>query len=158
MRRTIAATAALLLATLTACGSSNSDDKPAKPSASATSSPTAKAYTYDDCVELLEYDYQQGESKDASGDPECSHLTSDEYTKAVGEVLAGHRDEIMDKAAREVLWDATWEEMAASNREGMCAHIQESGVEVVGQALDDAGDVLADHGVEMAEYLRDNKC
>lgn len=100
MRRTItAATAALLLATLTACGSSSDgSDKPVpdpKPSTTATSSPTAKAYTYDDCLELLEYDYQQGEPQDASGDPECSHLTDEQYAKAVAEILTAHKDEII---------------------------------------------------------------
>ncbi|MDQ0842415.1 hypothetical protein [Streptomyces sp. V1I6] len=98
MRRTTAATAALLLATLTACGSSSEgSEKPAEPSTSPTSSP-AKAYTYADCVELLEYDFQQGEPKDASRDPECSHLTRDQYTEAVGEVLAAHKDEIIEDA------------------------------------------------------------
>ena len=150
-RTATTAVAGLLLATLTACGGSGTSAKP-------STSPTAKAYTFEDCTDLLEYDYQQGEPKDASSDPECAHLTSDQYTKAAAEVLAGHKDEIMDKAAREVLWDGTWEEMAASDRDGMCAHIQESGVEVVGQALDNAGDALAGHGVEMAEYLRDSKC
>jgi hypothetical protein len=96
--RTITAAVALLFAALTACGSSSDgSDKPAEPSASATSSP-AKAYTYADCVELLEYDFQKGEPQDASRDPECSHLTRDQYTEAVAEVLTAHKDEIIEDA------------------------------------------------------------
>lgn len=159
--RTATALAGLLLAALTACGSDGGSGTSSKPSNSAepsASTSSTKTYTSEDCIDLLEYDYQAGQLKDASKDPECSHLTDDQYTQAVGEVLAGHKDEIMDKAAREVLWDATWDEMKASDRDGLCVHIQESGVEVVGQALDNAGDALDSRGVEMAEYLRDNKC
>ncbi|MFJ2477103.1 hypothetical protein ACIOWI_29715 [Streptomyces sp. NPDC087659] len=158
MRRTTttAALTAVLLA-LTGCSSGGETTTAAKPSASPTPSPTP-SYTFDDCKALLEENYQAGAPRDASNDPECAHLTDDQYTQVVGEVLAGHKDEIMDQAAREVLWDSTWEEMAQADRDGMCHHIEESGVEVVGQALDDAGDIIKDQGVEMAEYLRDNKC
>lgn len=67
---------------LTACTSAEPAEsgKPtpeAKPSAS-------KTYTYKDCVALLEYDYQEGKPQDASKDPECAHLTRDQYVKAVG--------------------------------------------------------------------------
>ena len=92
-RTTFAATLAAGLLALTAC-SSNAGNKPA---AEATPSPS-KTYTFKDCVDLLEYDYQQGKPQDASHDPECAHLTNDEYVKAVGEVLSAHKDEILEQA------------------------------------------------------------
>ncbi|WP_426404230.1 hypothetical protein ACN9M0_24835 [Streptomyces sp. R-07] len=85
------ATAGLLLA-LTACTSGSSDPKPAP---SATTTP-AKAYTFQDCVALLDYDFSQGTPKDDSKDPECAHLSPDEYQRAVGEVLTNHKDEILN--------------------------------------------------------------
>jgi hypothetical protein len=94
--RTIAAALAAAAAlTLTACSSEDSSTTPAKPSTSPT---TAKAYTYEDCVNLLEYDFQEGQPQDASDDPECSHLTRDRYKDAVAEVLTEHKDEILDSA------------------------------------------------------------
>ncbi|MGW4703254.1 hypothetical protein [Streptomyces sp. NPDC004285] len=84
------ATAGLLLA-LTACTSGNSDPKPTAPSTTA-----ARAYTYQDCYKLLDYDFSQGTPKDASKDPECAHLSPAEYQRAVGEVLTNHKDEILN--------------------------------------------------------------
>ncbi|ODA69528.1 hypothetical protein [Streptomyces sp. AVP053U2] len=92
-RTTTAGILAVLALTLTACSSSDSNTTPAKPSTSPT---TATAYTYADCVDLLEYDFQEGQPQDASGDPECSHLTRDRYKDAVAEVLTAHKDEILD--------------------------------------------------------------
>lgn len=83
------ATASLLL-TLTACTSGSNDPKPA-PTTTA-----AKAYTYQDCVKLLDYDFSQGTPQDASKDPECAHLTPTDYQRAVGEVLTKHKDEILN--------------------------------------------------------------
>ncbi|MFI2911129.1 hypothetical protein ACG2OD_23220 [Streptomyces sp. PDY-4] len=93
-RTTTVGILAVLALTLTACSSEDSTT-PAKPSTSPT---TAKAYTYADCVDLLEYDFQEDQSQDASGDPECSHLTRDRYKDAVAEVLTAHKDEILDSA------------------------------------------------------------
>jgi hypothetical protein len=94
--RTITAgLAALLLATLAACGNDDSGT-PAKPSTTPSSSPTAKAYTYEHCVELLEYDFEKGQPQDVSGEAECSHLTPDQYADAVAEVLTAHKDDILD--------------------------------------------------------------
>ncbi|MEE1813688.1 hypothetical protein PUR59_01360 [Streptomyces sp. SP18ES09] len=86
---TTALTASLLLA-LAAC-SSDADPKPPAASTSA-----ARAYTYQDCVKLLDYDLTQGTPKDASKDPECAHLSPTEYQRAVGEVLTNHKDEILN--------------------------------------------------------------
>ncbi|MDX3343741.1 hypothetical protein PV409_37965 [Streptomyces sp. ME02-6979.5a] len=88
-----AATAAALLA-LTGCSS----DEPAAPASAQPSATTAKTYTYADCVDLLEYDYQQDQPQDASGDPECSHLTPGQYQQAVTDVLTAHKDEILRDA------------------------------------------------------------
>jgi len=157
--RTTAATvlAGLLLATLTACGGDGESDTSAKSSASPSSSPT-KSYTFQDCKELLEYDYQQGESKDASGDPECSHLTSDEYSKAVGEVLAGHKDDILDQTARQLVWDEAWDELTPDRQDEVCAQIERDGVDAVGQQLKNSGAEPKGHETEMAQYYLDNKC
>lgn len=94
-RTTTVAALAVLALTLTACSSSEDSTTPAKPSTSHT---TAKAYTYADCVDLLEYDFQEDQPQDASGDPECSHLTRDRYKDAVAEVLTAHKEEILDSA------------------------------------------------------------
>ena len=95
-RTTLAAALLTLAALATGCSSdSSSEDSkptPAKPST------TAKTYTYADCVDLLEYDFQEDDLQDASDDPECSHLTRARYLDAVGEVLAAHKDEIVDSA------------------------------------------------------------
>ncbi|MFC8277202.1 hypothetical protein ACFUJR_32660 [Streptomyces sp. NPDC057271] len=98
MQRTTTTTlTATLLLALTACSSSG-ETASSKPAASTTSaSPsTAKAYTYQDCVDLLDYDFTDGKPQDASRDPECAHLTTEEYAKAVGEVLTEHKDEILN--------------------------------------------------------------
>ena len=155
--RTTAATAALLLATLTACGSDGESDTSAKPSASPSSSPT-KSYTFEDCKELLEYDYQQGESKDASGDPECSHLSKDQYDRAAVEVLTAHKDEILEQGSREAIWDEAWNEQQPDEQSAVCDQIEQDGVEVVGAHLKEMGAQPAGHEVEMAQYYLDSKC
>ncbi|MGW4050809.1 hypothetical protein ACWENA_08245 [Streptomyces sp. NPDC004779] len=156
----IIAAVGLLLA-CTACGTS--DNPSAKPSDKAsvepsTASPSAKAYTYQDCVDLLEYDYKEGTPQDASTDPECAHLTSDEYAKAVGEVLAAHKDDFIEQGERQVVWDNAWKNLSADSRASVCAQIESDGAEAVGERLKTAGAKPAGHEVEMAEYYRDNKC
>ncbi|MFG2328264.1 hypothetical protein ACGFMM_01425 [Streptomyces sp. NPDC048604] len=98
-RTTLAALIAAGLLALTACSSSASTASADKPATTAPSPSPSKTYTYEDCVALLEYDYQQGKPQDASKDPECAHLTNDQYVKAVGEVLTAHKDEILEDAA-----------------------------------------------------------
>lgn len=94
MRRlTTTALAAAMLAVVTACSSTTSGT-PVSPSS--TASATAKAYTFQDCVDLLDYDFEQGKPQDDSAEAECAHLTPEEYTKAVGEVLTKHKDEIIN--------------------------------------------------------------
>lgn len=162
MRRlATAALAASLLLAVTACGTA--DNPPATPAAkpgaeASTASPSAKAYTFKDCVDLLEYDYQQGQPQDASKDPECAHLTSDEYTKAVGEVLGAHKDDFIAQGERQVIWDDAWKNLSTESRTSVCAQIKQDGVEAVGQQLKSVGAQPAGHEVEMAEYYRDKKC
>ncbi|MFE7580785.1 hypothetical protein ACFU5Y_04355 [Streptomyces gardneri] len=161
--RTRSATAliAALLAALTACG--GSDNPPttpaAKPDAEAsTASPSAKTYSFQDCVALLKYDYQQGQPQDASKEPECAHLTSDEYTKAVGEVLATHKDEFIQQGAREVVWDKAWDGLTAGKQKSVCDEIEQQGVDAVAEQLKSAGAEPKGHETEMVEYYRDKKC
>ncbi|MET9957048.1 hypothetical protein ABZ135_36610 [Streptomyces sp. NPDC006339] len=92
MRRHATTALAGALLALTACSSTN--DAPA-PTPTASSS-TAKAYTYQDCIELLDYDFQQGKPQDASKDAECAHLPRDQYEKAVAEVLTKHKDSFLN--------------------------------------------------------------
>jgi hypothetical protein len=156
MRTRTTLAAALLLATLTACGSSDSGTS-AKPKAIPSSSPT-KSYTFEDCKKLLEYDYEQGESKDASGDPECSHLTNEQYSKAVGEVLAAHKSGVLDQAARELVWDEAWDGLAPDKQVEVCDQIERYGVDAVGQQLKNSGAKPEGYETEMAQYYLDNKC
>lgn len=161
MRRTTTATlAAGLLLALTACssGGDTGSSKPAATTTSASPSSTTKAYTYQDCVDLLEYDYGQGTPKDASGDPECSHLTSDEYAKAVGEVLTGHKGDFLEQGAREIVWDNAWDGLTPDKQTAVCDQIAKDGVDAVGQQLKASGAKPAGYEVEMAQYYQDNKC
>jgi hypothetical protein len=160
-RLTTAALAAGLLLTLTACGTA--DNPPATPAAkpgaeASTASPSAKTYTFQDCVTLLEYDYAQGQPQDASKDAECAHLTRDEYTKAVGAVLAAHKDEFIEQGAREVVWDNAWDALAADKQKTVCEQIEQQGVDAVAQQLKVAGAEPKGHETEMVEYYRDSKC
>ncbi|MFG2747214.1 hypothetical protein ACGFY0_45165 [Streptomyces chartreusis] len=100
MRRTTTAFIATgLLLALTSCGIA--DNPPAPPSdkggaEASTSSPSTKTYTFQDCVALLDYDFQQGQPQDASKAPECAHLSPSDYQRAVGEVLTKRKDEIIN--------------------------------------------------------------
>ncbi|WP_236241148.1 hypothetical protein [Streptomyces sp. CC228A] len=93
--RTTTTAIALLLATLTGCSSASEPEQPAAAASPSITTSTPASYTFQDCVDLLEYDYKAGTPKDAKHDPECSHLSEDEYVKAVGQVLTAHKDEII---------------------------------------------------------------
>ncbi|WP_406324503.1 hypothetical protein [Streptomyces niveus] len=158
MRTTTAAIAAvLLLATLTAC-SDRSDSAPeAKPSPTPTSSRSLDAH---DCKALLERDYASDELRDATGEPECAHLTQDEYAEIVGDVIGGHKDEILDQSAQEIVWDEAWGATGADQQELVCGRLFSDGAVVVGQEMmDDGGmDDAAGNPVDMAQYFLDEKC
>lgn len=159
MRRTTttALTATLLFATLSACGSSSDGgDKPADPTKAP--SPTAKAYTYKDCVDLITYDLTEGEPQDASDDAECSHLSKADYDKAASEALLGQKDEILDQASREAMWDAGWDALDPTEQQDVCDLIEAAGTEAVATHLKESSAQPAGHETEMAEYYRDKKC
>jgi hypothetical protein len=156
MRTKTTLAAGLLLATLTACSSSDSGGD--KPTPTVTASPTAKAYTYDDCVELLEYDLEKGEPQDASGDPECAHLSKADYDKAVSEVLLANKDDIQERAHREITWDVAWNELTPAKAASVCDLIDQVGIEEVADQLRNSGAQPNGHESEMAEYYRDEKC
>jgi predicted small lipoprotein YifL len=156
--RATAALAALLLATLTACGTERPPDKPAA-AADATSAATARpTYTFHDCVELLEYDYKAGTSKNAKHDPECAHLSEDEYVRAVGQVLAEHKDETMERVSRETIWDHAWDNLTPTGQRDTCTLLREEGVDAVAAALADRDAQPVGHETELAQYYLDNKC
>lgn len=158
MRRTTTAAAltAILIA-LSGCSSSGDTTAETKPSASPTPSPTP-SYTLEDCVALLEEGYQAGAPRDASNDPECAHLTDAGYTQAVGQVLVGHKDEIMDQAAREIIWDKGWAALDAAGQERVCAQIRDVGVDVVAEQFAALGSEPVGYETEMAQYYLDEKC
>lgn len=157
-RTTAATVAVLLLATLTACGTEPTPDKPAAAASPSTMTSTAPAYTFQDCVDLLEYDYKAGTPKDAQQDPECSHLTKDEYVKAVGQVLGTHKEDIVGQAAREALWDDAWSRMTAAQQTQTCNTIRSNGVDAAGAALAEGAAQPTGHEAEMAQYILDEKC
>lgn len=161
MNTRTAITAVALLSSLLGCGSGG--DAPggsAKPGQGpASSSPTPRIYDVHDCRALLERDYDADTLHDASGDPECAHLTRDRYLGVVKEVLTGRKDEILEDSAQHVVWDQAWDETDQERRELVCSRLLEDGVEVVSQEMiDAAGDESDGTEVEMSQYYLDEKC
>lgn len=156
MRTRTTLAAGLLLATLTACSSSDSGGD--KPAPTVTASPTAKAYTYDDCKGLIEYDLREGEPQDASGDPECSHLSKADYDKAASEVLLANKDLVRERIHRQITWDAAWDELTPEKETAVCDLIDQTGIAAVAAHLKENGAQPTGHETEMAEYYRDEKC
>lgn len=158
MRRTIAATSALAAGLLLgACGGDTTPE--AKPKATATKTASA-APTYDeyDCRALLERNYDDDNVHDSSGEPECESLTRDEYVDAVKKVLTGRKDEIMEDAAQQTVWDQAWDETAAEQQSVVCDRLVTDGPETVGKEIaESSGDDEAEQ-IEMAEYLLAEKC
>lgn len=151
---TVTALAAALL--LTSCGSGG--DAQAKPTASSSPTATTRAYDAYDCKALLERNYDADNIRDASDDPECETLTSDEYASAVADVIAGHKDDILNDAANHVAWDAAWDETDADQQQTVCDRLQADGATVVGQEMADASTDSSGDEVEMAQYYLDEKC
>ncbi|MFC6066492.1 hypothetical protein [Streptomyces ochraceiscleroticus] len=143
--------ATLLLA---GCNSTDSGGESVSPSASAT-----RTYDAFDCRALLERNYENDEVRDASDDSECEGLTSNEYTEVVKDVITGHKDEILDRARDETVWDEAWEGTAPSQQTLVCDRLAEDGATVVGDEMADAaGDEASGEEVEMAQYFLDEKC
>lgn len=158
MRR-IAIATALLLATLTACGSSS--DTATKPESSPTVSsptPTARSFDVHDCKALMEREYEADKLRDFSGDPECGHLTRDEYVEVVGDVIAGRKDEILADASNRVAWDEAWDTTGADQQQVVCGRLAADGAVVVGQEMMEAAEAPSGTEVEMAQYFLDEKC
>ncbi|WP_405797337.1 hypothetical protein [Streptomyces sp. NBC_01506] len=159
MRTTTAAIGAvLLLGALTACSGGEESTTEAKPSPTPTSS---RAYDVHDCKALLERNYEAEALRDATGDPECEHLTQDEYTEVVGEVLSGRKDEIMEDATYQVVWDEAWDSTDADQQQVVCDRLAKDGAVAVGQEMmDDAAGADDESGnpIDMVQYFLDEKC
>ncbi|MFD3917294.1 hypothetical protein [Streptomyces sp. NPDC058603] len=158
MRRTAIATA-LLLATLTACGSSSDTATKPEPSPSASSgAPSARSFDVHDCKALLERSYEANELRDASGDPECTHLSWDEYVEVVGDVIAGRKDEILTDASNQVAWDEAWDATGTDQQQVVCGRLATDGAVAVGQEMMEAAQAPSGTEVEMAQYFLEEKC
>ncbi|TFI30677.1 hypothetical protein [Streptomyces sp. 4R-3d] len=155
MKRTVIIAALLLAAVLTGCGSSS--DAAVKPSSTPTPSRT---YDVHDCKALLERDYAADTPRDASADPECAHLTRGEYVEAAGEVLGAHKDDFLDQAAQEIVWDAAWDETDPDQQQVVCDRLAEDGAVLVGQEMLGAGgmDEASGNPIDMVQYFHDEKC
>jgi len=161
MRHTTATLlAALLLGAAVGCGSSSSDDaKPATKSIpSATPIPSQTAFTIDDCKALLEKNFAADANTDVSAEEECASLTRDEYVQAVGDVLTGHKDDILADAAAEAVYDDAWEALGSEGQTTTCDLLEADGPESVGILL---GESVTDPSIDtdaMAKYLFAEKC
>ncbi|MEU0109523.1 hypothetical protein ABZ313_29780 [Streptomyces sp. NPDC006251] len=147
--RTALTTALLALAALTGCSSDNSGSKAETPATSAVTSSPPATYTAEDCRTLLEENYTAGTPQDVSEEPECADLTSDEYADAVGQVLTGHKDDILNDAANEVVWDTAWDELDADAQTNICDLLLTEGPEAA-----------TTEGLtkDQLQYFLDNKC
>ncbi|MGW2837321.1 hypothetical protein ACWCWD_06370 [Streptomyces sp. NPDC001493] len=158
MHRRIATTliAAGLLATLTACSSSDTASARATTPTATTASPAAE-YDANDCKALLERNYTDEEVHDASGDPECADLTHDEYVAAASEVVAAHKDDFLDQATNEVAWDSAWDQTPAEQQQVICDRVAMDGADAVALEMAAAGSPSGDEA-EMLQYFADKKC
>jgi hypothetical protein len=163
MRHTTTVLLAAACLAFVGCSSSD-DDAKAKPSpsvsasASEVSAPTEAVFTFEDCVQLLEENYAADTNTDVSAEPECADLTQDEYVDAVGEVLSGHKDEILDAAADEVVYDEAWAALDPEAQTTTCDLLAADGPESVGFLLSEMVDDPSIDTVAMAEYLYEEKC
>lgn len=150
--RLTAVNVALLLA-LAGCSNEGSNSPKPPPT------PTARAYDVHDCRALLERDYEADALRDASEESECQGLTRDEYVETVGEVISGHKDDILDQAAKEFVWDEAWDGTDTAQRQLVCERLVEDGAITVGQEMmETAADAPDGTEVDMAQYFLDEKC
>lgn len=158
MHRTAVITATLV-ATLALASCSNSPDGTAGSKPATTSAAPAKpSYDLSDCRDLLEQDYTDENVHDASKEPECKGLTRKQYLGAVKDVLAGHKDDILERSAKEVGWDSAWEQTDSDQQDLVCERLKDDGADVVGKEMADATGEDVDEQVDMAQYLLDEKC
>ncbi|MER7175586.1 hypothetical protein [Streptomyces mesophilus] len=156
MRRTITCLLTAACLALVGCSSSGNGKADSKPRA--TPKADTPMYTFEHCKSLLEQDYEHGLREDRSVAPECAELTDDEYAKAVGEVLGGHKGDFLDAAADQAIYDAAWETLEAKSRAELCDLMDTAGPEAVGILLEES---MTDPSVDttaMAEYLHAEKC
>jgi len=155
MRRTTATAAAItagILLTLTGCTGSGDDAKPKTAPSPATST---REYTAADCRALLERNYEADAPRDASTDPECAHLPDDQYEELVGSVLGGHKDDILEQAENEILWDNAWEQTAVAQQQAVCDRVAAEGADAVAKDMADTTEWKAS---DMLQYFHDEKC
>jgi hypothetical protein len=154
-------TTGLLLAaclTLAGCSSSATDDKPAAKATATTPTPSEAEFTAEDCKTLLEKNFAADANTDVSGEPECAGLARDEYVKAVGDVLTGHKDDILADAADEAVYDEAWDGLGADGQATTCSLLEADGPESVGILL---SETVKDPSVDtdaMAKYFYAEKC
>lgn len=159
MRRILPATLLAAALSTAGCGSGGTDDKPAaasaKPTPVITAEPTYDAY---DCQALLERNYDEGNARDASSEPQCGSLTHDEYIDIAKKVITGHKDDILDTAASQEGWDAAWEQTDAEQQNLVCDRLNEDGATVVGKEMADSTGDDETEQINMARYLLTEKC
>ncbi|MFJ8871216.1 hypothetical protein ACIRD6_36375 [Streptomyces sp. NPDC102473] len=149
---TVAITAGILLATLTACATEPKPDATASPTAAATQ---ATEYDAADCRALLESNYTADASRDVSAEPECAHLPNDQYGDLVGSVLAGHKDDILTQAENEIMWDNAWEQTPVAQQQVVCDRVAAEGVDTVAKGMGDTSEWKA---ADLLQYFHDEKC
>ncbi|MEU7032715.1 hypothetical protein ABZ958_03390 [Streptomyces sp. NPDC046237] len=76
----------------------------------------------------------------------------------VGEVLASHKDDILEEATSEVAWDSAWEQTASAQQEIVCDRLKTDGVEAVAKEMADGKDSPSGDEAVMAQYFLDEKC
>ncbi|MFB6678703.1 hypothetical protein ACFCWG_41070 [Streptomyces sp. NPDC056390] len=159
MHRTAIITATLATTLLLAsCGSNGSDGKADSKPAATSTAPAKPGYDLSDCKDLLEQNYTDENVHDASSEPECKGLTRRQYLSAVKDVLTGHKDDILERSAKEVTWDSAWEQTDSDQQNLVCERLQEDGADVVGKEMADSTGGDIDEQVDMAQYLLDEKC
>ncbi|MGN2366691.1 hypothetical protein [Streptomyces luridiscabiei] len=159
IRTILTAIGATLLLAVAACGSPSNSTIGAASSPTAASSPSpSKEYDVHDCRALLERNYEAGNVYDATGDAECADLTQDEYAEAVGNVIKGRKDEIIQESVNETAWDTAWDATDAAQQAVVCDRLDVDGAVVVGQEM--MNDATEPSGLEikMAQYFLEEKC
>jgi hypothetical protein len=156
MRRTVLLAAVCLA--LAGCSSSSDVTTDAKASATPSPTPSETAFTIEDCKSMLEANFAADANTDVSEEPECADLTEEEYVQAVGDVLTGHKDDILDDAADQVVYDDAWEALDAEAQATTCDLLEADGPASVGVLLGETVEDPSINTAAMAEYLYAEKC
>ncbi|MFI8535368.1 hypothetical protein ACIGMX_34625 [Streptomyces aquilus] len=158
--RCAASLVAIACLTLSGCsdGATSAPSAKAESASAASPAPTETTFTLEDCKALLESNFAADANTDVSREPECSALTKDEYVQAVGDVLTGHKDDILADAADQTVYDETWLALDATTQTSVCDLMTSSSPESVGILLEDMVDDPSVDTVEMAQYFNEEKC